>query len=139
MFQGSVLATSEGSHAKTGGSGKAMPQFDTAAADNTHRYGSDWLVSGKRQYPYDIKKEQFRNHDPLKTMSNFDTRAWDHGQPEPWRLGGTLRQTRFHVGFQRRRAEDIDPFKHRMAHEEAVAERCRAHAPPRREHLASQI
>ena len=26
-----------------------------------------------------------------------------------------------------------------MAHEEAVAERCRAHAPPRREHLASQI
>ena len=47
-------------------------------------------MSGKRQYPYDIKKEQFRNHDPLKTMSNFDTRAWDHGQPEPWRLVSTV-------------------------------------------------
>ena len=37
MFQGSVLATSEGSHMKAGGSGKAMPQFEPAAADNTHR------------------------------------------------------------------------------------------------------
>lgn len=51
MFQGSVLATSEGSHAKTGGSGKAMPQFDTAAADNTHRFAAAAAVVARFSSP----------------------------------------------------------------------------------------
>ena len=41
-----------------------------------------------------VKAEKFRTHDPLKTMSAFDTQPWHHGQPEPWVMGGALRPGR---------------------------------------------
>ena len=55
MRHSSVPRTSDGSHATTARSGKAMPQFEeTPGADKAHRYGSDWLVSGKRQYDHQV-------------------------------------------------------------------------------------
>ena len=98
----------------------------------THRYGSDWLVSGKRQFP-DIERKghEYRKHDTLKRQSTFDSKGYE--------LGGELRQTRFHTGFNRRPAADIRPFDHRLAHDEEMAARSRAHAPRRRSYLASQV
>ena len=101
-------------------------------AQETHRYGSDWLVSGKRQFPdIELKGHEYRKHDTLKRQSTFDTKGYE--------LGGELRQTRFHTGFDRRPADLIKPFDHRIAHDESMAERSRAHAPRRRGYLASQI
>jgi hypothetical protein len=126
-----------------------------------HRYGSDWLVSGKRQYNDAQKGFQYKRHDPLKTQSNFDT-----VEKTGYKLGGALEQTRFHRGFQRRRVQDIDPYKHRcvnrrrscschsavagltahtrrtrprLQHDDDIAQRTREYAPIRREYLASQI
>ena len=103
-----------------------------ARSQESHRYGSDWLVSGKRQFPdIELKGHEYRKHDTLKRQSTFDSAQYQ--------LGGELRQTRFHKGFDRRPAAEIRPFDHRLAHDEAMAERSRAHAPRRRGYLASQV
>jgi hypothetical protein len=114
--------------------GKGMPQYmKEQGAKTEHRYGSDWLISGKRQYGDDVKGFQFKQHDPLGTQSTFDTAA-----KTGYKLGGSTRQTRFHKGFQRRRATDINPYEHRYKHDEALAQRSRDYAPVRRNYLASQ-
>ena len=113
--------------------GKGMPQHMKAAKKEDHRYGSDWLVSGKRQYSDRQKGFNYKQHDPLGTQSTFDT-----AEKTGYKLGGALRQTRFHTGFQRRRATDIDPYAHRYKHDADIAARSREYAPVRREYLASQ-
>ena len=98
----------------------------------THRYGSDWLVSGKRQFPdIELHGHEYRKHDTLKRQSTFDKKGYE--------LGGALRQTRFHQGFNRRLAQKIRPYDHRIQHEAELAERSQAHAPRRRAYIAGQI
>ena len=94
-----------------------MPQYAKAVAADSGgggtggpRFGAESLVSGKRQYNEGARAHEYRQWDPLKCQSTHDRSTFENmGQ----HMEGALRQTRFHRGFQRRRARPVPPLRAR--------------------------